>query len=149
MLSKRHKILVVDDERAIVFLRSTILESQGYETAAAYSGEEAVQVAYSFHPDCIVSDVMMEAMTGVQAAIEIVSFLPQCKVLFISGNAGYGDDLRKARANGFDFEVLEKPVTPIEVLARIAKVLSPAADPNQKLAASECPACHGIRSEGF
>jgi CheY-like chemotaxis protein len=59
MLNKKHKILVVDDQQAIVSARATILESQGYETASAFSGEEAVQVAYSFHPDCIVSDITM------------------------------------------------------------------------------------------
>jgi CheY-like chemotaxis protein len=45
MLNIRHKILVVDDDRVIVSTCVTILKSQGYETATAYSGEEAVQVA--------------------------------------------------------------------------------------------------------
>jgi len=41
MLNKSHKILVVDDERAIASTLATILEHRGYETATAYSGEEA------------------------------------------------------------------------------------------------------------
>jgi len=149
MLNKRHKILVVDDERAIASLRTAILESQGYETATAYSGEEAVQVAYSFQPDCVVSDVIMEAMNGVDAAMEILNFLPRCKVLFISGNAGYGDHLGKARAKGFNFEALDKPVTPLEVLAKIATILSDSADPNRKPAASEYPASTGLTLKGL
>lgn len=124
MLNKKHKILVVDDERAIVSACSTILESQGYETATAYSGEEAVQVACSFQPDCILSDIMMGAMNGVEAAVEISDALPQCKVLFISGNVGYGNLLENARAKGFNFEVLQKPVLPRELLARISQILS-------------------------
>ena len=124
MLNKSHKILVVDDERAIASILATILESQNYETATAYSGEEAVQVASSFQPDCIVSDITMGAMNGVEAAIEILRALPYSKVLFISGNAGYGDLLEKARAKGFDFEVLAKPVPVPELLAKIAENLS-------------------------
>jgi two-component system OmpR family response regulator len=117
------RILVVDDEQAIASTLATIFESQSYETATAYSGEEAIQVAGSFHPDCIVSDVMMGAMSGIEAAITILSARPRCKVLFISGNAAYGDLLRDARAMGFDFEVLQKPVSPPELLTRISQVL--------------------------
>ncbi len=134
MLNKRRKILVVDDERAIVSARATIFESQGYETATAYSGEEAVRVACRFHPDCIVSDVMMGAMNGVEAAIEIVGVLPQCKVLFISGNVGYGDLLEKARAKGFNFQALAKPVHVPELLSRISQICPQSPDQT----ASQC-----------
>ncbi len=123
MLDKRHKILVVDDERAIAETLATILEHRGYETATVHSGEEAVQVACSFRPDCLVSDVSMGAMNGIDAAIEVSRALPCCKVLLISGNAGYGNLLEEARAKGFDFELLLKPVPPAELLLTIARML--------------------------
>jgi CheY-like chemotaxis protein len=122
------KILVVDDERAIAETLALILGYQGYETATAYSGEEAIQLASSFQPDCIVSDVVMGSMNGIEAAIEILGIFPRCKVLFISGNAGYGNLLEKARAKGFDFELLLKPVPPPELLARIEQICSGLAD---------------------
>ena len=128
MLHRKHRILVVDDERAIAETLATILENRGYESATAYSGEEAVQMACSFQPDCIVSDVMMGAMNGVEAAIEVSRALPWCKVLLVSGNAGYGDLLEKARAKGFDFELLLKPVPPAELLLKIARILLHSAD---------------------
>ncbi len=124
LLNKRHKILVVDDERAIVSLRATILRSQGYEAATAFSGEEAVQVAISFRPDCIVSDVTMGAMNGIDAAIEILGGLPQCKVLFVSGNARCPDLMGDAIAKGFSFEILSKPVPPQQLLDRISQIFS-------------------------
>ncbi len=128
MLNKRQKILVVDDERAIASTLATILENRGYETATTYSGEEAVQTACSFRPDCLVSDVFMGAMNGVEAAIEVSRALPWCKVLLVSGNAGYGDLLEKARAKGFDFELLLKPVPPAELLLKIGRALLHSAD---------------------
>jgi CheY-like chemotaxis protein len=124
------KILVVDDERAIASTLAMILEYQGYKTALAFSGEEAVQVASSFQPDCIVSDVMMGAMIGTEAAIEILRALPYSKVLLMSGNAGYGDLLENARAKGFDFELLLKPVPPPELLARIEQICSQSGQPS-------------------
>ena len=56
MLNRRHKILVVDDEHAIASTLATILGHQGYETATAYSGEEAIKVACSFRPNFILSE---------------------------------------------------------------------------------------------
>jgi len=53
MLNKRHKILVFDDEHAIASTLARILGRQGYETATAHSGEEAIQVACSFQPNFI------------------------------------------------------------------------------------------------
>ena len=80
-------------------------------------------MASSFQPDCIVSDVVMGAMNGIEAAIEILGVLPQCEVLFISGNANYGDLLENAIAKGFDFEILDKPVPVPELLTRISQIL--------------------------
>ena len=134
MLNKRHKILVVDDEHAIASTLATILRYQGYETATAYSGEEAIQMAGSFQPDFILSDVMMGVMNGVEAGMEILRAAPQCKVLFISGNADYRDFLEKATTAGFNFEILEKPIPPPELLGRISEILSCRPDQTEQMA---------------
>ena len=66
----------------------------------------------------------MGAMNGVEAAMEILGVLPLCKVFFISGNVCCDDLLEKARAKGFDFEVLQKPLPPPEMLARVEQICS-------------------------
>ena len=70
----------------------------------------------------------MGGISGIEAAVEILRVLPYCKVLLISGNAGYGALLEKARAKGFDFELLLKPVPPPDLLTKISQMLSSAAD---------------------
>ena len=124
MPNKRHKILVVDDDLNIASTLAVIFKSHRYDTVTANSGEEAIKAASSFQPECIVSDVMMGAMNGIEAAIEILGSLPQCKVLFVSGNAPCRDLLGAAIAKGFDFEVLQKPVPPPELLRRVSQLLS-------------------------
>jgi CheY-like chemotaxis protein len=118
------RILIVDDERTITSTLAAILQDEGYQTATAYSGEEAVQVASFFEPHFIISDVMMGGINGIEAAIQILGALPVCRVLFISGLADYRELLENARARGFHFEVLEKPLDPPKLLARISQVLS-------------------------
>lgn len=135
MCNRIPKILVVDDEVGIRLTLAAILERQGYETAVAGSGEEAVQMASSFQPDCIVSDVVMGAMNGIEAAVEILRTLPNCKVLLLSGVAGYGGPVKNAKTNGFIFEILQKPVPPTELLARISQMLSDPTDHKHHAAA--------------
>jgi CheY-like chemotaxis protein len=125
MPNKRHKrILVVDDDPVITSILATIFRSHYYDTATASSGEEAVQIAASFHPDCIVSDINMGALNGIDAAISILDFLPNCKVLFMSGNVNCRELVDGARAKGFRFEVLQKPAAPAELLNRISLMFS-------------------------
>jgi CheY-like chemotaxis protein len=120
----RSKILVVDDEPSILSTLRAILGAQGYETAGATSGEEAIRLACSFEPDFILSDVGMEGINGIDAVIRILEFQPQCKALFISGHAMCHDLLTQARKQGFDFEILAKPVSPVELLGKISRVLA-------------------------
>ena len=120
---RKPRILVVDDDRVLASTLATILAAEGYQTATSFSGEGAIQVARSFEPDFIVSDIMMGTMNGVQAAMEILRFLPGCKVLFVSGDANYADALTEPGVQRFRFEVLAKPIDPLDLLTRISQVL--------------------------
>lgn len=58
------KILIVDDEKAIVDILKFNLVREGYETIEAYDGEEGYQKAISEKPDLILLDVMLPSMPG-------------------------------------------------------------------------------------
>ena len=58
------KILVVDDETAIVDLIKMELDFEGYQVETAFDGEEAVEKAKTFQPDLIVLDIMLPKMNG-------------------------------------------------------------------------------------
>ncbi len=115
----RPKVLVVDDERVIADTLTIILNQQGYDASAAYSGTEAVEMARQLRPDLIVSDVIMPDIDGIEAAIKIRSFLPNCKILLFSGQAATADLLESAREKGHEFEILAKPVHPQDLLAKL------------------------------
>ena len=53
------RILVVDDDRLNVRILSNILKSEGYTLADADSGERALEVYESFHPDLVLLDLKM------------------------------------------------------------------------------------------
>ena len=113
------KVLVADDERVIADTLAIILNQSGFEALAVYNGERAVEMAKSFQPDMLISDVIMTDLNGIDAAIKIRSILPSCKILLFSGQAATADLLDRARVQGHEFEILAKPVHPQDLLARL------------------------------
>jgi DNA-binding response OmpR family regulator len=113
------RILVADDERVIADSLAMILNHSGFEARAVYSGERAVELAEEFHPEMLISDVIMTGLSGIDAAIQIRSLFPHVKILLFSGQAATADLLEKARAQGYEFDILSKPVHPQDLLARL------------------------------
>ncbi len=115
------KVLVVDDERVIADTLAIILNKNGFDAAAVYTGTAAVERARAVQPDLVISDVIMPDMNGIEAAINIRKFLPSCKILLFSGQAATADLLKEARERGHEFDILAKPVHPQDLLAKLKK----------------------------
>ena len=113
------KVLVVDDERVIADTLAMILNQSGFEAQPVYSGEKAVELAATFQPAMLISDVIMADLNGIDAAIRVRALLPSIKILLFSGQAATADLLEKARAQGYEFEILAKPVHPQDLLNKL------------------------------
>jgi CheY-like chemotaxis protein len=117
--SSRPKVLVADDESVIADTLAMILNKSGFEARAVYSGEKALELALAFAPDMLISDVIMADLNGIDAAIQIRALLPGIKILLFSGQAATADLLEDARAQGYEFEILAKPVHPQDLLNKL------------------------------
>jgi CheY-like chemotaxis protein len=115
----------VDDERVIADTLSLILRGVGYETFTAYDGMLGLEAARRLEPDLVLSDVVMPKLDGVSMAMEIRDALPEIKLMLFSGQAGTSDLLHDAEANGFHFELLQKPMHPDELIRRVKMALLP------------------------
>lgn len=113
----RPKILVVDDEKLIVDTISEILDEAGFHVFAAYDGWTALNAANRFRPDCLLSDVLMPRMNGVELALAIRKMHPAARILLFSGQVGISDILCEAKRQGLVFELLAKPVHPMKLIA--------------------------------
>jgi CheY-like chemotaxis protein len=110
------KILVVDDERRIADTLSEILELAGFHVMVAYDGWEAIEQAARFHPDYLLSDVLMPRMNGVELAIAIRKMYPAARILLFSGQAGISNILLDGQRQGFEFELVAKPIHPTKLI---------------------------------
>jgi DNA-binding NtrC family response regulator len=115
------RVFVVDDERIIADSLATILNHSGYQASAFYDAESALLACELGNPDCIITDVVMPGMSGVDLAVEIKDRFPACRVLLFSGQAATSDLLATVRERGLDFDVLPKPVHPRDLLAKIGR----------------------------
>jgi CheY-like chemotaxis protein len=116
---RRRSVLVADDEKLIADTLVQILNASGFDAAAAYSGEEALELAPFVNPDVLIADVIMSGMNGVETAISIKKVLPRCKIILCSGQVTSEILLRKAEEQGYSFDLLFKPVHPRELLDRL------------------------------
>lgn len=107
-----YKILVVDDEPAIVRLMEFILARQGHETLHAGNGEEALQKIRAHHPDLVLLDIMMPRIDGYEVAQQLRAD-PETRrlpIIMLSAKA-QEEDLRRGAEVGVDAYVT-KPFSP-------------------------------------
>ena len=113
------RILIVDDERLIADTLVIILNQNGFDATAAYSGEQAVELALGLRPALLLSDVIMDRMNGIEAAIQITKDNPECKVLLFSGQPAVAEMIETAAHNGHRFAILAKPIHPAAILKEL------------------------------
>ena len=115
------KVLVVDDQRLIADTLAEILQNAGFDAVAAYDGFDALEKASRFHPDWMLADVLMPRMNGVELAIAVRKNHPRAAILLLSGQAGISEILEDGRRQGYQFELIAKPVHPLKLIQRITE----------------------------
>ena len=117
------RILVVDDEKDIVDLISVNLEREGHKVLPAYSGEEALDLIKTKRPDCIVLDLMLPGIQGLDVCKQIRynSEFSNVPILMLSAKASEVD-----RVVGFEMgadDYITKPFSVRELISRIRVAL--------------------------
>ena len=123
--TRRLNVLVVDDEEVVADSLVQILKMFGFDALSRYSGPQAIDQATTAPFDVLITDVVMDEMSGIDAAILILQVLPKCKVLLVSGNNRTTDLLKSAREQGHAFEILAKPVHPSEIIDKLKSMTLP------------------------
>lgn len=119
-MSKKTKILVVDDEPKIrMFIRAN-LEARGYEVHLAQDGAEAVEKAALVSPDVIILDVNMPRMDGIEACRRIREWT-NTPIIVLSVREDEKDKVRALNEGADDY--ITKPFGVEELLARIRVAL--------------------------
>lgn len=117
-----HKVLVVDDEEAILELLRYNLEKEGYSVETATDGLKAVEVAKKFLPDLVLLDIMMPVMDGVEACRRIreIPEIQNTFVIFLTARSEEYSEVAAFDVGADDY--ITKPIKPRALLSRIQAV---------------------------
>jgi DNA-binding NtrC family response regulator len=114
-MEDRTRVLVVDDDRRMVKTVSDILTVKGHEALQAYTGGEAIAIVRSGRLDCVLMDIRMPGMDGIEALKTIKTISPGLPVVLMSAYATEAQ-AEEARQSGA-YAVLNKPLDVQAVLS--------------------------------
>jgi CheY-like chemotaxis protein len=119
------RILIIDDEEDIRAMIQHMLNRQGYETAVAREGSEALKLQRQAPADLIITDLMMPGQEGLETIMEIRRLFPLTKIIAMSGggHGGVLDFLPIAAQLGAS-RTMAKPFTNDQLLTAVREVLA-------------------------
>ena len=115
------KVLAVDDQPNSLAAVGELLEKVGFETRTASTGEAAIELHDSWHPDLVLMDLRMPGMGGVEA-IRRLRASGSKAVLVAFTASGFLELEGEARRAGA-VDVLPKPYRDSELIERLAKLV--------------------------
>ena len=86
-MGEQLKVLVVDDDRRMVKTICDILLVKGHSAEPAYSGEEAIEMVKAKDFDCVLMDLKMEGIDGIETLKQIKKIAPDLPVVMMSAYA--------------------------------------------------------------
>lgn len=118
------RILIAEDDEALLRSLNGILLNAGYEVLTASNGATALEIYRRQPVELVITDLFMPGMDGLETIIELCQLCPGVRIIAISGGGGRvaGDYLPIARRLGA-VESMAKPFTPDEILNRVATVI--------------------------
>ncbi len=116
------KILLVDDDPAILKIFQLLLTTEGHEVLATGSGEEAVKLVQQESIDLLVSDVRMSPMDGFEVLRRVREAQPDILVLMVSAYASEASVKKASQLGAFKF--IAKPPDPRQLIKSVNEALA-------------------------
>jgi FixJ family two-component response regulator len=115
------RVFLVDDDASVRRALSRLLQAAGLEVASFPSAEALLLALETREPACVVADLRMPGLTGLELQDELTRRGLHLPVLFISGHADVTSSVRAMKGGAVDF--LEKPFEDTDLLDAIKRAL--------------------------
>lgn len=110
--TSRLRVLVADDDADTTDSLALLLRIMGHEVWAAYSGGEAIAIAFRYQPDVLLLDISMPDLDGF-SMVRAIRHQPFLDGILLVAVTGYADDAHRQKGIGAGFDhYLAKPVDP-------------------------------------
>ena len=119
------RILLIDDEPALVDIYKKFLEQAGHEVEVASDGDEGLRLFAENSYDVVITDMLMPNKEGLETILELTEHRSDAKIIAVTGGGiGLGDDLLELAIEFGAKRALRKPVPMKELLAVVEEVWS-------------------------
>jgi len=107
-MTRKNRILVVDDEESSTRGLTRLLTSWGHEPIAAASAPDALEQALRHHPDLVLTDLKMPGRSGIELITDLKEAGVDATVVVITGHATIETAVEATRGGAYDY--LTKPL---------------------------------------
>lgn len=121
----KKKVLLADDDELLASLLNFRLKKAGYEVHHSTNGKEVKERLAIEMPDIIVSDIMMPYFSGIELIDYVRNELSSNTPIIIISSAGNEENVLSAFELGAN-DFISKPVSPSELMVRVARELNKA-----------------------
>ena len=118
-MSRKIRVMVVDDDAVLRKLVSDQVARMGFDSAAAASGEEALDALAKSDFDVVLLDIRMPGLSGLDALREVRKLEDPPEVIMLTADTSLGTGLEAMRLGAYDY--LTKPATLDEIEAVVRK----------------------------
>ena len=123
-MNEKVKVLLLDDMEDAIVLQTLILESNGYEVVSAINGINGLEKLKNYHPDIIISDVLMPKMDGFEFCRKVKEQEDLKNIPFVFYSAQYTDKYDQKLADEIGAEgFIIKPIEMEDFLEKINQIL--------------------------
>ena len=117
--TERIRVAVIEDDDSVRHALSFQLRTAGFEATAYASAEELLEASEAKEFDCVVADIYLPRMNGLELQEELSRTIPYASIVFITGHGDLSIGMHAMRKGAVDF--LEKPVDDHALLSSIAR----------------------------
>jgi two-component system response regulator AtoC len=121
MKIRKYRILVADDEENIRMLLSETLKDEGYEIIEVTNGDEAVKEVKKSDFDCVLMDVRMPVLDGMEAFLKIREIRNNLPVIFLTAYGSSDLAIKAMKKGAYDY--LTKPFDLEELKVKVKKAI--------------------------
>ena len=117
--TRRFRVLVVDDERAILDTVEILLRGEGFDAVVFQNAREALDKFDTIKPDVVLSDIRMPAMTGLEVLAAVRERDPEVPVILMTAQASLQSAVKAVNEGAFYY--LQKPFSNDELVALVRR----------------------------
>ena len=117
----RPRVFIVDDDESVCRALSRLLSASGYETEVFHSSDDYLRRDRHDGACCLVLDIRMPGMSGVELQLELVRLHDPLPVIFLTAHGDLAAGVEAMKRGAIDF--LTKPVDEVALLAAVKRAM--------------------------